>query len=239
MPEDDTMDLLRNLREGKTDGVDDGTTEEVEPSHAPVADLPQQLSKSTVPDVIARVLASESKSELLELAAFLDPHKKKRTMTLVFHTNVGDVLCGADWCSQDPTRLGEQTGILFVKTRKSASTFAPTEGVELDISFREHPGRIRVMCLAPVMTIYPGVDLMCFLPQDASMEKNGKLADDAPSVVSGLASDTVDDGGEPIQAHEKSASTKLAVGRGSPLRGARVDSPVIDEHEDFDVARES
>jgi hypothetical protein len=166
-----------------------------------------------IPPVLVQLLGTEAESELLAVAKCLSDRTRKK-LTLVFHTPIGDVKSPVAWSSAEPMHLHRVKHLLLIMVRSSESMFAPHPGSELEISFLEHRDspRVRVLCLAPPMQLYPGVgiDLLCFLPQSASVEKQGVLHDGVPSVVSGRPSDRVDDEtGEPIAEGEKSASARF------------------------------
>ena len=176
-----------------------------------------------VPDVIRRVLESEDRGELLEVARLLDAAAQTER-SIVFYTPIGDVKCRINWRSASPEDLRRTEGLMFVKLRSSAVTFVPKAGAVFDVGFEDYDGRIRVMCMAQ-QQLYPGVDLLCFMLHTAAMEKQGVLKDGAPSVVSGKPSVNVD-GGEPVADNEKSASA------------AALDSvSKINEPADFDQVR--
>ena len=198
IPEDDTNDLLRKLREGM----------DYDPAHHTVdapreeAAAPHQLS---IPPAVARVLASADRNELIEVAKMLD-QDSARERFIIFYTPVGDIRCRINWQSCEPEHLKGNDGIFFVKMRSSDVAFTPKSGALFEIGFAGYSHKFSVVCLAPPQQLYPGVDLMCFLPHNSSMEKNGKLNEGAPSVVSGAPSDKVDGGGEPVVDGEKAAS---------------------------------
>lgn len=189
-----------------------------------------------LPPVLQRIFGSDAEDELMAVAKLLDP-KNRRALTLVFHTPIGDVRTSVNWSSCEPEHLHRVQDLLLILVRTSAVTFAPNPGAELEISFaefRDHP-RLKVLCLAHPMQLYPGVaiDLLCFMPQTESVEKNGQLKDGAPSSVSGLPSTRVDADGEPLLEGEKSASV-------SPSVFAKVKDELGVEHavEDFDRPRD-
>jgi hypothetical protein len=165
----------------------------------------------SLPPVLQRIFGTEAEAELMAVAKFLDPHSRQ-TLTLVFHTPIGDVRTPVNWSSYPPEQIHRAKDLLLILVRTSSSTFIPIPGSDLEISFAEHGGgRLRATCLAPPMRLYPGVgiDLLCFLPHvDASVEKNGQLKDGAPSVVSGNPSTHTDEEGEPLADGEKAASLR-------------------------------
>ena len=181
-----------------------------------------------MPPVLRRIFGTPAEDELMALAGLLDPANRK-TLTLVYHTPIGDVRTPVNWSSHAPENIAKARDLLLMMVRSADSAFAPNPGAEIEISFAEHKDRprLRVVCLAAPQRLYPGVavDLLCFLPQTATVEKNGKLNEKAPSVVSGLPSDDVDDTGEPVVHGEKSASTSAAKAFAAPP-------------EDFDRVRE-
>ena len=166
-----------------------------------------------LPPALAKLIGTEAEHELMAVARFLDARNKKG-LTLVFHTPIGDVKCPVNWSSTEPSQLYRCKHMLMIMVRSSESMFVPHPGSDLEISFWEHRDtpRLRVTCLAPPMQLYPGVgiDLLCFLPQTESVEKQGVLHDGAPSVVSGRPSThTESETGEPVAEGEKSAGAKF------------------------------
>lgn len=215
VPSDAVDETIASLREGDFSDIedDDDPTESDRVSEEPAIPViapsrtglayPPRPSHQDVPDVVRQVLESSAREELIGVANFLQKRKK---LTLIFHTPIGDVRTRVDWCSNQPDDLLRGDNLMLVKVDSSESTFSPAPGAELDISFAEYAGKARVICLAPPQRLYPGVDLLCFLPQTQPVEKNGRLKDDAPSVVSGKPSDTTDAAGEPVAEGEKSAA---------------------------------
>ena len=222
---------LQSLRE-------DPAEEVVPKEEAPPQEAPR------LPAVLQRIFGTDAEEELMAVAHLLDPAARKE-LTLVFHTDIGDVRCPINWCSMKPSHLHRAQDLLLVMVRSRASMFVPKPGAELEISILDENGRqsphLGVVCLSGPMQLYPkvGVDLLAFLPQPKEdVEKNGKLAPKAPSVVSGRPSDDIDGAGEPIVHGEKSAAVK-ALPTASKPRGSEVPSVVVDEKEDFDKPRES
>lgn len=167
-----------------------------------IGDLDKPVG-AVVPDVIRRVLESEDRGELLEVARLLDAAAKTER-NIVFYTPIGAVKCRINWRSASPDDLRRTDGIMFVKLRSSAVSFVPKIGAAFDVGFEDYDGRLHVICLA-MQQLYPGVDLLCFMLHTPTMEKQGVLRDGAPSVVSGKPSVDVDNG-EPVAENEKSAS---------------------------------
>lgn len=192
-PGDETRELLRALRSGLTE-------DDVPITEAAPAAIPAQREVS-VPDVILAVLNSDSRRELVEVARMLSETSERG---LIFHTAVGDIHCRINWRSAHPAEIKDE--LLIVKLRTSATTFIPKPGSIFEISFDDYAGRITVLCASTPCRLYPGVDLLCFIPQTTAMEKTGRLNEGAPSTVSGRPSDTVDAAGEPLVDGEKSAA---------------------------------
>lgn len=223
----ETDELITSLRSGDTSDFfdeEDEIEDKQEEEFTPAGNLQPTVSSPAVPSVITRVLASDTKDELLGVAHFLDP-KNTKHLTLVFHTPIGDVKSQVKWTDKLPSDLSKHERLMLIQVKSSEVMFSPTPGAELEISFVGCHGRLKVTCLAPPQNLYPGIDLFCFLPHNDSMEKQGVLKEDAPSVVSGKPGDTVDQGGEPIVEGEKSAAVLENV--------TFADS----EKEDFDKAR--
>jgi hypothetical protein len=188
-----------------------------------------------IPPVIAQLLGTEAERELLAVAKCLHDRERKK-LTLVFHTPIGDVKCPVNWSSAEPAYLHRVRHLLLILVRSSEAMFSPHPGSEIEISFLEYPDspRLLVICLSPPMQLYPnvGIDLLCFLPQAATVEKQGVLHEGAPSVVSDQPSQAVDEAtGEPVRHGEKSASFRLPA--------ARFTTPGDRPPEDFDRVRES
>jgi hypothetical protein len=189
---DDLGDVLTNLREG----VDDYTETEIAEE-----EIRTPASPVGVPDVVARAMASH-REELLSVAEFL---VSRGGRTMVFHTEIGDIKCLVNWRSCNAQELGQPDRLFLVKLRSDAVVFTPKPGARLRVSFEDRPQPVGVVCLAAPQKLYPGIDIMVFLTQSFRVEKTGKLADGAPSVVSGKPSDTVDEMGEPVVEGEKTA----------------------------------
>jgi hypothetical protein len=198
-PEDDTIDLIRSLRDGTLTHI--APIKQDEP-----AEVKYQQSRP-LPDVVGRVLDSQDRAELIEVARMLDRDSAQERY-IIFYTPVGDIKCRINWLSCAPEALRTSDSIFFVKMRSSDVAFTPKSGAQFEIGFSGCGYKFDVVCLAPPQQLYPGVDLMCFLPHNTSMEKNGKLKEGAPSVVSGDPSDKVDTSGEPVADGEQSLSTK-------------------------------
>lgn len=181
----------------------------------PEAESPRQTPPS-IPTVLQRVLGSEGEAELLAVAKIIDG-RTSRPLGLVFHTPIGSVRTPVVWSSCHPDHVDEVQDLLLILVRSSDAMFVPDPGASFDISFagRGDGSRLSVTCLARPMQLYPGVgiDLLCFLPHSAVVEKNGQLRAGAPSAVSGVKSDTVDENGEPVVDGEKSASFRPAFRR--------------------------
>lgn len=208
---DDTIDLLRELRsESEDDDNDDDDADDA----ASASQTIEPLVRPSVHETIQRVWDSPEGAELLAVARAIEERSKSRT-SLVFHTPVGDVRVPVVEVNGDPSSM-PPTSLFTVTLRDSGDSFRPKPGVPLIVSLNRSGKQVTVTCLAEPAKLYKGlgIDLLCFVTQDSPVEKNGKLKEDAPSVVSGDPSTTVDQG-EPVARGEKAASVK-----------------------DFDVARE-
>jgi hypothetical protein len=194
-PEDDTLDLIKSLREGKQ--------QYSEPRQVGNTDDLVRMPSCQLPDVVERVLNSQDRAELIEVARMLDRDALQERF-IIFYTPVGDIRCRITWLSCTLESLRNSDSIFFVKMRSSDVAFTPKSGARFEVGFSGYNHKFDVVCLAPPQSLYPGVDLMCFLPHNTPMEKNGKLKEGAPSVVSGEPSDTVNHG-EPVVEGEKSA----------------------------------
>jgi hypothetical protein len=199
-PEQENNALLRQLRGEGDENRDAGQVAESANTRT-VGDRHPPLT-SSIPDVVNAVLLSDRRGELVEVAKMLY-EAQVRVMTV--HTAVGDIKCRVTWRSEHPRKV--EDGLFIVKTLSTDTVFAPRPGSLFDISFDDCDRVLSVCCVSSPCRIYPGIDLLCFIPQPQSnMEKNGKLKDGAPSVVSGLPSDAVDPAGEPLRDGEKSAA---------------------------------
>jgi hypothetical protein len=196
-PEDETRRMIAELY------AEQGGERAAAPTVAKPRDTDEEpkAASAHVPDVITKLLASASRDELLEIANMLEA-ASRLSHRIVFHTPVGDIKCQVSWLSQAPGILLRSEGMFFVKMRSEAMVFTPKPGAVFDIGFEGADGRLTVVCLAEPQRLYPGVDLLCFMPHNSPVEKNGKLKDDAPSVVSGAPSNEIVNG-EPVVAGEK------------------------------------
>lgn len=265
-PGDETQNFISRLRSGDdSDLLTEEDEEDVAADDAALQHLrstkeeegrwperrPEVITAPTtpaMPPALAKLIGTDAEDELMAVARFLDVRNKKK-LTLVFHTPIGDVKCPVNWSSTESSQLHRSKHLLLILVRSSESMFVPRPGSELEISFLEHRDqpRLRVLCLAPPMQLYPGVgvDLLCFLPQTESVEKQGVLHDGAPSVVSGRPSDIVDaETGEPVISGEKSASVRISgdTGEGPVSRGfapLEASPSSSSSSEDFDVTRGS
>lgn len=208
IPGDATDDLLRLVRSGGISDEDeyneddeefDAEDVEVPIDRLPACEPPSRKPALNIPSEILHVLESPEREELIEVARILS--RSVKTRTLVFYTPIGDIRCQVNWVSCDPSQIGNNA-LLFVKTRANSLAFTPKPGATFDIGFDGYEGQTRVVCLADPQTIYPGVDLLCFMPHNLAVEKTGRLNSDAPSVVSGNPSDAVENG-EPVVKGEK------------------------------------
>lgn len=197
VPGDATRALLRQLRNSDDDERDN------KPINAKVSAAPS--STSAVPPSIANVLVSPARGELIEIAKMLEQGAKQERF-LIFYTPVGDIRCRINWQSCEPKDLHNNDNLFFVKMRSADVAFTPKAGAAFNIGFAGYAHSFSVVCLAPPQQLYPGVDLLCFLRQNSSMEKNGKLNEGAPSVVTGKPSNAVTADGEPIVKGEEAVA---------------------------------
>lgn len=197
VPEDDLRELISGLRDGTIDDDADETHDE------PVERPTRRAASPAVPEVIQAVLDSPARHELLEVAKMLSSSVNQK-QHIIFHLEVGDIRCDISWLSQEPSSLLRSDRMFFVKMRSDSRMFTPKPGAVFDVGFHGMAGRLTVICLSEPQRLYPGVDLLCFMPHNPAVEKNGKLNDDAPSVVSGEPSNEVVDG-EPVVKGEKPA----------------------------------
>jgi len=196
----------------------------------------------TLPPVLARILGTDNEDELMAVAKFID-ERNKRSLKLLYHIpKFGVVSNAVNWCNVEPSNIHNEKNMILVMLRSKEAAFSPIPGSEVSISFVPHGStqgqaaypKAKVTCLTPPMPLYPhvGIDLLCFLPQTPpTVQKEGKLKEGAPSTVSGKASNSVDEDGEPIVEGEKSASLHKA----ADAVGGR---PEPDPSESFDIPRE-
>lgn len=199
-PEEVTRQLIRELNaEQAGERPVSATTTSSRDDADPAPALPR------TPEVITKLLASPARDELLGIANMLEAVSRS-SYRIIFHTPVGDIKCQVSWLSQAPGVILRSEGMFFVKMRSDAMVFTPRPGAVFDIGFEGTDGRLAVVCLAEPQRLYPGVDLLCFMPHNSAVEKNGRLKEDAPSVVSGKPSNEVVNG-EPVVSGEKPAAT--------------------------------
>lgn len=215
-PGDDVTNFIEDLQAGNDaelfDASDAAEAEEEEMTRQALRQaVHASVEAVALPPVLQRIFGTDAEDELMAVAKLLDP-KNRKTLTLVFHTPIGDVRTAVNWSNHPPEHLCRAKDLLLIMARTSAATFSPNPGADLEISFAEYPDRprLKVTCLSPPMKLYPGVgvDLLCFLPHTESVEKTGQLKEGAPSVVSGRPSTRVDSAGEPVADGEKSASAR-------------------------------
>lgn len=214
VPEDDLIDMLDRIEEGDVEEADEYAAQEPTvtedlgdsiPSSSGILKEPTPVSgkptgdilaeTSTIPVEILDVLKSPERQELIEVAQLLR-RSQYQAQTMLFVTPLGDIKCTVNWMSCRPHQINPNS-MFFVKTRANTLAFIPKPGAEFDIAFEGVKGSVRVVCLAEPLRLYPGVDLLCFMPHTPFVEKTGQLKDGAPSVVSGKPATTfVDD--EPV-----------------------------------------
>jgi hypothetical protein len=132
-----------------------------------------------IPSVIASVLSSPDGKELVAIATMLHANATKDQF-IRFITPVGDIRCKICWMSCRPDELKDSENLFFVKIRTADASFIPKSGATFDVGFSATGPTYSVVCLAPPQPLYPGIDLMCFLPHNNHMEKNGKLNESVP-----------------------------------------------------------
>jgi hypothetical protein len=219
--EDATANLLRDLRNGFDDDLDDSLTssepERSDPITAPTATPSPGVN---VPEVVARVLAGACRQEFIEIAKLLDAEAESFRY-IRFVTPIGDIRCRINWISCAPSDI-KVDGMFFIKVRAGDMMFTPKPGATFDVGFDGYPDRVvSVVCLAEPQRLYPGVDLLCFMAHNRLVEKTGRLKEGAPSVVSGGASNSVQ-GGEPV------LNTERATELSEMQKEALVKSPTRD-----------
>lgn len=207
-PESDTNEFMRKLRENENTGSE-GEAERQEPE-APPRQV-QRTAETALPDVVADVLQSPDRDELIAVARTLH-YARREPRSIVFRLEQGDIKCRYMWSN---VRLEALTGdqMYVIKIRSADMVFTPKPGAILDVAHDAARAAVRVVCLTAPLSIYPGIDLLCFMLHTDPMQKDGKLKEDAPSVVSGKPSTHVVDG-EPVADGERpAAATEL---RGTP-----------------------
>lgn len=217
IPGDDLTDMLSSIDNGEVNEADGVIPTESIASGALVDDCianPQPLTQPqevlsvvskvisdaptdtpNIPVEILDVLKSPERQELIEVAQLLR-RSQYHAQTMLFVTPLGDIKCTVNWMSCQPYQINPNS-MFFVKTRANTLAFIPKPGAEFDIAFEGVKGSVRVVCLAEPLRLYPGVDLLCFMPHTPFVEKTGQLKDSAPSVVSGKPSTAVVDD-EPV-----------------------------------------
>jgi len=218
IPGDDLDDILNVIREGDHIAEVDGDVSiPAAPTPTTTSALKVQPVTPTqdIPAEILDVLNSTERNELLEVARQLR-RSQEHERTLLFITPVGKIKCTVNWMSCQPRDINAAS-MFFVKTRANSLAFIPEPGASFDIAFDGHPGQTKVTCLAEPQRLYPGVDLLCFMPHNQAMEKTGKLKDQAPSVVSGKPATTVVED-EPVVEGEQPMH-KAAFNLGNPQTG--------------------
>lgn len=197
-PESDTNEFLRELAE-------QGTALQVRQT-APrdAAPTTQQAFDVTLPEVVVDVLRSPERDELIAVARTLR-QARREPQSIVFHLQQGDIKCRYMWAN---VRLDALTGdqMYVIKLRSVDMVFTPKPGTVLDIRTEPSGPAVSVVCLAAPLPIYPGIDLLCFMLHNDPMQKDGKLKEDAPSVVSGKPSTRVVNG-EPVAEGEQPVAT--------------------------------
>lgn len=218
IPSDDLIDMLNSIDEGavqEVDGPPPVDIKDVIESAEKLAEFDQEIAKhqihsqqpndltgesnnldnvgfreiNNVPVEIMDVLKSPERQELIEVAQLLR-RSQYQSQTMLFVTPLGDIRCTVNWMSCRPHQINPNS-MFFVKTRANTLAFIPKPGAEFDIAFEGVKGSVRVVCLAEPLRLYPGVDLLCFMPHTPFVEKTGQLKDGAPSVVSGKPSTTI------------------------------------------------
>jgi hypothetical protein len=224
IPGDDLIDMLNSIEDGEvkeadgsipTEIIDAGESavsrgeesqsinpvqlhptqlhEALPPTSKPINEIPTEIP--SIPVEILDVLKSPERQELIEVAQLLR-RSQYHSQTMLFVTPLGDIKCTVNWMSCRPHQINPNN-MFFVKTRANTLAFIPKPGAEFDIAFEGVKGSVRVVCLAEPLRLYPGVDLLCFMPHTPFVEKTGQLKDGAPSVVSGKpATAVIDD--EPV-----------------------------------------
>jgi hypothetical protein len=168
---------------------------QIHPTQPHEAPLAPSKPTGDIPVEILDVLKSPDRQELVEVAQLLR-RSQYHSQTMLFVTPLGDIKCTVNWMSCSPHQINPNS-MFFVKTRANTLAFIPKPGAEFDIAFEGAKGSARVVCLAEPLRLYPGVDLLCFMPHTPFVEKTGQLKDGAPSVVSGKpATAVIDD--EPV-----------------------------------------
>jgi hypothetical protein len=220
IPEDDLIDMLNSIDDGAVEEADGHLASETAPSKnvddaTPdnavlvskdvVASPDKPVSDNTaevpaIPVEIIDVLKSPERQELIEVAQLLR-RSQYHAQTMLFVTPLGDIKCTVNWMSCRPHQINPNS-MFFVKTRANTLAFIPKPGAEFDIAFEGVKGSVRVVCLAEPLRLYPGVDLLCFMPHTPFVEKTGQLKEGVPSVVSGKPSTTIVDD-EPVADGEK------------------------------------
>ena len=206
IPGDDLTDVLQSINDGLSipeaddDGDDIPADESATREESTPAYVDRREPPSDIPVAILDVLKSPERQELIEMAQLLR-RSQDHTKTMLFLTPLGDIKCTVNWMSCRPSEINSSS-MFFVKTRANSLAFIPKPGAVFDIAFEDNSNSVKVICLVEPQRIYPGVDLLCFMPHNQFMEKTGQLKEEAPSVVSGKPSTHVVDG-EPVAEGEQ------------------------------------
>lgn len=230
LAEDNLHDIIKQFRSDVGEGEPEPRREKpASDSSAGGQSLqePPRACSPAIPGVIQRVLNGPHKAELVAVATMLEA-ENQRQRSMRFPTPIGIIRCRINWISCEPRDIVRQ-GLFFVKmpTTDQVQMFVPTPGAQIQVGFDDAEEIFDVVCLAEPQQIYPGVDLLCFMSHTSPVEKNGKLNDHAPSVVSGEPSDSVKQG-EPVRSDESPAELDKRAMEG-----------ILSQAKNWDVARPS
>ena len=196
LPEDELKDELHQLSGEDPKDIENS-------AHDTTSTFPAEVTPHAAdswPPVIRLVMESDARDELVAVASMLRTSRSK-TMNFIL-PGLGKVRCEVGWVSCDSNRI-QEVDLIFVKVRSKTMPFVPEPGATLRVSFDDSKVLADVVCLCAPQTIYPGVDLLVFMPHNhVAMEKTGKLQEGVPSVVSGEPSTHVVDG-EPVSGKER------------------------------------
>lgn len=189
LPADELRDFLNN----NDDDIEDFTE---------VA-LPRTTPVEPVPRLVSTLLSGPNKDDFLKFAKWFHAATSGESSVEVgVETNVGLVRFSAiSW--------NEHQGLLRLLVDSSRMPFAPTPLTSLRI--RHGDVVIAVTCVSALSPIFPGtkfceivfvIDGKESLIQNTRMEKDARLKENAPSIVSGRPSDDTESG-EPIRKEER------------------------------------
>jgi len=121
----------------------------------------------------------------------------RNTPRLLFSLPVGDFMFRHLWSSQSVKEL-QHGDTLLVRVRSSEMSFSPRVGAVMSLAEEKSPNDCVTVQSVAKVTEYAGVDMLVFIVlESVAMQKEGRIAQGAPSVVSGRPSTKIVDN-EPL-----------------------------------------